>query len=137
MFWENHFSQTAANSIRGWLYGERAERIQASYIWKCPKSHDSNSRSNGRDRAYFCQRRVEHQGNTMLWEITCKREGFLVALSGKRRQVRGEYKERAKHARRNANFIMTLFAWKCKKNDTFSESNIRDAGALFVNAPSS
>lgn len=137
MFWENYFSQTAANSIRGWLYGERAERIQASYIWKCPKSHDSNSRSNGRDRAYFCQRRVEHQGNTMLWEITCKREGFLVALSGKRRQVRGEYKERAKHARRNANFIMTLFAWKCKKNDAFSESNIRDAGALFVNAPSS
>lgn len=137
MFWENHFSQTAANSIRGWLYGERAKRIQASYIWKCPKSHDSNSRSNGRDRAYFYQRRVEHQGNTMLWEITCKREGFLVALSGKRRQVRGEYKERAKHARRNANFIMTLFAWKCKKNDAFSESNIRDAGALFVNAPSS
>ena len=43
-----------------------------------------------------------------------KREGFLVALSGKRRQVRGEYKERAKHARRNANFIMTPFAWKCK-----------------------
>ena len=99
LFWENHFSQTAANSIRGWLYGERAKRIQASYIWKCPKSHDSNSRSNGRDRAYFYQRRVEHQGNTMLWETTQKRGVFSGAFrqtKASARRIQGARKTRAK-----------------------------------------